>query len=164
MKTITLLRRGAQTFGLIALWSVLYPLIRSLVKGYATYIGSIFEWADVDYLYENEKGISVFFLIYFTFFYWIYLDGFFREWEITKFEFLELGMVFLNWTLAAIGFTALPPGIYGVMYYGINGLTTVPKYLTYTTAILYFIGYLLYTWIYPSKKIAEVRSWRRAQE
>ena len=158
------LRRIAQTAGLIALWAVLYPLIKIVLRGYASYLTSIFALVDFEYLSEYEEGFSIGFLVYFTFWYWFYLDGFFQEWEITKFESMELVMCLLHWTITSLIFILVPIILYHFMSIGLTAFTTVPSYVTYPTSAIYFIVCWIFTWIYPSRKIAEVRSWKRSQE
>lgn len=155
------LRRFIQTIGLVLLWRPLYPTIRDILRTIADYYSSRASWVDLTFLYS--ESLAVILLVYFTFWFWIYVDGFLREWEIARLQYLEVIACLIRWVRDSILYIIQPPALALFMYALIRKFNTVPHYVATTTALIYLAIWLILAWLYPSKTINEVISWRRSE-
>ena len=156
------LRRFIQTIGLVLLWRPLYPTIRNILRTIADYYSPRVPWVDLTFLYSESLAIIL--LVYFTFWFWIYVDGFLREWEIARLQYLEVIACLIRWVRDLIYYIIQPPACAICMYVFIRKFNTVPHYVATTTALIYLAVWLILAWIYPSRRIKEVRSWRRSEQ
>ena len=143
------LRRFFQTVGFVPFWKI-YPMLRKILREIADYTSPRVSWVDLTFLYD--ESLAVILLVYFTFWFWFYVDGFLREWEISRLQYLEVIACLLRWILYSIGYIFQPPVCAFGIYVCIRKFNTVPKYLAIATAFIYLAVWLILAWLYPQSK------------
>jgi hypothetical protein len=155
------LRRISSTVGLIALWAHLYPFILSTIRVLPQRDNLAFGWISPNFLESIFFKIGL--LLYLTFWFGIYLDAFFNEWDLIRLHALQIPICGCRWAMQSI-FRLLLPFLIGLgMYWGLVHYTSVPHGLQRATAIVFFILLVLVGWYYPSDKIAQIAYWKRFQ-
>lgn len=158
---ITFLRRLASTVGLIILWARLYPFILAIISVLPYRDNLAFGWI------SPELVQSIFFkvitLLYLTFWFGMYLDGFFNEWSLLRFQSLQIMACGCRWLVQSITRLLLPFLVSIGEYWGLVHFTTTPPLLQRTTAIVFFIILALLGWFYPNTKVAQIHYWKQFQ-
>ena len=157
---INFFRRLSLTIGLIALWAKLYPFILKTIGLLPQKDGLAFGWISPELLASTEFKVGT--LLYLTFWFGIYLDGFFNEWSLIRLHQASQILVCLSrWVIQSFLRLMLPFLVSLGMYWGLVRYTIVPLLLQLVTALIAFIilGYL--GWFYPSEKVRKIANWKR---
>jgi len=156
---ITFLRRLASTVGLIVLWAHLYPFILATISVLPYEDDLAFGWIDPEVIKSIQFKVAT--LLYLTFWFGIYLDGFFNEWALVRFRSLQIMACGCRWLLQSIIRFFMPFLVSLGEYWGLVHFTTVPSWLQVTTAIVFFVFLVLLGWYYPSIKVSQIHYWKR---
>lgn len=128
------------TPGLIILWYFLYPWIAAVLAAQ----------------YLNNSFFRIGLLLFLTFWFYRYADGFFHECDSFKFLPLQIFVCGLRWLIIGVWNLLLPPFIGVSMYYGLLHYTDTPHWLTVVTSVFLFINRLFVGWIYPESRITDI--------
>ena len=158
---ITFLRRLASTVGLIALWAYLYPFILRVITLLPYRDDLAFGWIQPEFI--QSISFKVITLLYLTFWFGCYLDGFFNEWALIRFQSLQIMACGCRWLMQSIIRFFMPFIVSLGEYWGLVHFTTVPGWLQVATAIVFFLILMWLGWYYPSTKLAQIRYWKRFQ-
>jgi hypothetical protein len=158
---ITFLRRLASTVGLIVLWAYLYPFILVVISLLPQRDGLAFGWISHEFLEDSFFKVTT--LLYLTFWFGIYLDAFFNEWALLRFQSLQIVVCGCRWLIQSIIRLLLPFLVSLGEYWGLVHFTSTPSWLQRTTAIVFLIILALLGWYYPGSKLAQIYYWKRFQ-
>lgn len=147
-------KRLSGTVGLILLWRFLWPTIYKTLAAFARQDGTIlglFSYQDL-----NNQFWQVFFLLFLTLWFYRYVDGFLKEWEVAALKPHEAMVVAVRWLTLMLWHLLYPVIISLMMFWGLKHYTHVPHWLKIATAWLFFYVLLVRGWQYPREKVGSI--------
>lgn len=161
-KGINLIYQGVLTGGLIIGWNRSYPFIIDTLNALAVLDNHAFHWGASEFIESDVLRLSI--LFYMTAWWQLYIGAFFQEWDILRFEYLEIGACLGRWIKDSIVWLFFPL-IFGLtMYFLLVYCTSVPWYVKAPVAFLYWLWKWIQGWSFPGRKIQEVHSLKRSRQ
>lgn len=142
---IRFLRAFIITPGLIPLWHFLYPFLLNVLQA-----------SSINSIYLDNHYIEILLLLFLTFWFYHYADGFFYESEMIGLTPTQMLVCAAGWMVWGVWHLLFPPFVGVSMWYGLYHYTQVPTWLVIITSVFLFIWQLQIGWTYPDRRIAAV--------